>query len=366
MKIAFLGDIGFIGNKNLDNNSDNYEYFKEVREQLLNYDYVIGNLETPFTEAKKIYGVKSAHICTSKENVKLLKYLNVNIVTLANNHIYDYGVEGYELTKKILKENQIEYFGIENKEIFIEKEDNKVALLGYCCYSTNPLGVYNKRKETGINIMDPRFIENRMINNDLNGYLNILNLHMGEEHIHYPNYDHVKMVRKLQKKVNYIMIGHHPHVLQGIEKLDKSYFAYSLGNFCFDDVYTDKSKEPLIKQQLKNRESIIIGLEIKNNEIVSDKIIPIFDDGKKIRLNVDNVLKKVEEYNELLYKDEEIFCKEREGAWKKHILSRKSKRNLEWYFKRLNFKSVRMIIEIKRNCNMYKKYIKEYIKEAEN
>lgn len=65
---------------------------------------------------------KSAHIKTDYSNVDLLKYLNIGIVNLANNHLFDYGVNGYKSTLKILDEKGINYFGIENKQIYLENE----------------------------------------------------------------------------------------------------------------------------------------------------------------------------------------------------------------------------------------------------
>ena len=62
MKIALLGDIGLFGKYTL-NNSDIYDYFREVSNLLKQYDHVIGNLETPFCEENfKTYGSKSAYI----------------------------------------------------------------------------------------------------------------------------------------------------------------------------------------------------------------------------------------------------------------------------------------------------------------
>jgi len=138
VNIALLGDVALYGKYSL-NNKNIYNYFSNVAHELKNYDYVIANLETPFCKSIKPYGRKSAHISTSEENVKLLKYLNINIVNLSNNHIFDYGHEGYNNTKRVLKENGIDYFGIENKQLKVEKDNIKIALSGFCCYSTNGL-----------------------------------------------------------------------------------------------------------------------------------------------------------------------------------------------------------------------------------
>ncbi|PHS68272.1 MAG: hypothetical protein COB12_00005, partial [Flavobacterium sp.] len=265
MKIALLGDIAFFGKFSLKNNNSLFDYFKEVSLLLKSYDLVIGNLETPFVTNQKEYGYKSAYIKSDPINVDLLKYLNINLVNLANNHIYDFGGESYELTKKILEENSISYFGIEDKQIEINYESNKLAIQGYCCYSTNPMGINNQRQK-GINELDYSNVQKSLLENTKKGFFNIIGFHCGQEHVNYPNFDHILLGRKLAELAPYIFYGHHPHVAQGIEKIKNSLLAYSLGNFCFDDVYTKKSEDPLIKQSKNNKESFILELTLENNK----------------------------------------------------------------------------------------------------
>ena len=98
MKLALLGDVALFGCCTTP------EYFKEISDYLSGFDYVVGNLETPFSKKKKTNGAKSAYICAEPSTVSILKQLHINAVTLANNHMFDYGEEGYELTKKLLEE----------------------------------------------------------------------------------------------------------------------------------------------------------------------------------------------------------------------------------------------------------------------
>jgi poly-gamma-glutamate synthesis protein (capsule biosynthesis protein) len=139
MKIALLGDIALFGKMSVNENPKLNDYFAEVSEHLKSFDYVVGNLETPFSISQKINGAKSAYICSDVENVQILKQLHVNAVCLSNNHMFDYGKEGYETTKKLLENNSIEWFGAEGKELKIVNENNKIAFSGFCCYSSNPL-----------------------------------------------------------------------------------------------------------------------------------------------------------------------------------------------------------------------------------
>ena len=81
-----------------------------------------------------------------------------------------------------------------------------------------------------------------------------------------------------------VLHGHHPHVIQGIEEYNSSLIAYSLGNFCMDDIISKSVKGLKVTQEKSNKESFIWSLEIENNIIISHKVIPIVDNGKVYRI----------------------------------------------------------------------------------
>lgn len=361
MKIALLGDIGLFGKYDVNINANVYEYLSDLSKFLCDYDYVIGNFETPFTQKKNSMVCKSAHIKTDFNNVDILKYLNINIVNLANNHLLDYGFSGYKSTLNILEKNYIRYFGIENKQVYLEKE--KVVMSGFCCYSSNASGYYKKNSKYGVNILDGKNFENTIKCNNEKGYLNIVSVHYGDEHIHYPRWEHLKLARKVAIEVPYIFYGHHSHVIQGIEVYGKALLAYSLGNLCFDDVYTKQSSTPKVRQMQKNKESFILSLDIEGNKLKHYETIPIFDNGSKIVVNPNNseILNKINEYSQYLNLNEDVYRQERLYNLKKYLLERKSKRNLEWYVKRLNYNTVGMLIKAKVNQKSYKECLKDYI-----
>jgi len=359
MKIILLGDIAFYGKYSISDNLDIYKYFSKISQFLKKYDYVIGNLETPFSENTKPYGAKSAHIKSDPNNVKLLNFLNINIVNLANNHMYDYGKKGYLLTKKILNKEGIQYFGIENQQLLINKNNNKIALHGYCGYLSNPLGIYNERY--GINALSIPKVEANLKKNSKLGYLNIISVHNGQEHVNYPSYEDIQMARQFSKICPYVYYGHHPHVMQGMEKYNNSLIAYSLGNFCFDDVYTDKSNNPLIKQSENNKTAFMLELEIENSKVINYKTIPIYLGELSLEIDSIDTLNALDAYSKKLNEDKIIYIQKRTNLINKYIESRKSMRNLKWYAKRLKLKYVIMIFRSKYNIYKHKKNITNFL-----
>ncbi len=357
MKIALLGDTAFFGKNSLENNEKAIDYFSDVRKVLLQYDYVIANLETPFGDGRKPYGYKSAYLYSKIQNVELLSYLGISVVNLANNHLFDYGKKSYELTKQILAKNDIGYFGVEEKQIFIEQENNKIALSGYCCYSTNPLGL----GKLGINELDYPIIRDNLVKNEINGFNNILSIHAGTEHINFPSYDHIKLARKLAEIVPYVYYGHHPHVLQGIEKSYDSLIAYSLGNFCFDDVYTNRSNKPLVKQTQNNKSSIILELEYENNKLINHKAIPIFAGDEKMQLGIPDISKNLDTYSLKLDLNEHDYNNMRNELLTSLVKKRIAKRDLKWYLNRLNLRTFFVAKDLYTNKQKYNAKLKQYL-----
>ena len=94
MKIALLGDIALFGCFSVNENKNLKQHLKEISDYLAGFDLVIGNYETPFSVKQKKSGAKSAYICSDVENVEVLKWLHINAVNLANNHVFDCGDEG--------------------------------------------------------------------------------------------------------------------------------------------------------------------------------------------------------------------------------------------------------------------------------
>ena len=356
MRIAFIGDLAFFGKNALENNTKAFEYFAPVTELLNEYDLVIGNLETPFVTNQKPYALKSAHIKSHPKNVELLKFLNVDCVTLANNHIYDFGELSLKLTCNTLDEHGISYIGINDRDFLYEEANNKLAFHAYCCYTTNPIGM-----DKGINVLDIPDVENRMKKYNSSGYLNVLNLHFGQEHVHTPNYYHVEMARRFSKLGPYIMAGHHPHVIQGIEEYEGAYIAYSLGNLCFDDVYSPAVVDPIFTMSEFNKKAIIWEVEVQNNKLISNKPIPVYLGEDELELNRKGVLSELITYSEALQMDKESYIKERSDFLSSFLKSRIKSNNLKWFLTRIRPSTYKRYKAAHKNRRLFSNHVSQHI-----
>lgn len=357
MRIALLGDIALFGCNTVAAGTYRSR-MSSVREVLGGCDYVVGNLETPLTDARRTVGGKSAYIKGSPEDVEVLRWLGVTHVSLANNHMFDYRAKGLGDTISVLDAYGIRWYGANGKAETIEGDDGRVSLRGYCCYSTNGKGMGGKFP--CVNVLDPYAVEADLSADEKVDSYPILSMHWGQEHVHYPNYDHVLLARKLAHVTRLAIHGHHPHVLQGMETMGGSLIAYSLGNFCFDDVYTSKSDKPLVRLSEANRESCVLVLTVERGVLCGHQIVPFnFYDGT-YRLD-EGVGNRLDGFSELLEKDEQAFKAERAAELGRYLDSRKQLRDLNWYIKRMNPESARMIVAATRNAQAYKRLIHGYL-----
>ncbi|MEA4950490.1 MAG: CapA family protein, partial [Petrimonas sp.] len=360
MELAFLGDIALFGCNTTG--SDYKKKFAPVKDILSRYEYVIGNLETPLTDTNKPVGGKSAYLKSSPSNVEILQYLGVTHLSLANNHTFDYRRKGLDDTVKSLDANGIEWYGAYSKSVPIDDGETRVMLHGFCCYSSNGKGL--SEDGNGVNVLNPMKIEQDIENDICKGYYPVLSCHWGQEHVHYANYDHVRLFRTLSDKYDILIHGHHPHVIQGIEKIKNSLCAYSLGNFCFDDVYTKKSDKPLIKLSDDNKQSFILSVEIIGNEIKAFEQIPFTFTDDEYKTDDGCTKGKIDEWNLFLNTDRFEYNQKRREDLNRYLNERKTLRNIKWYIKRLNFESVGIILVNKENQARYNELVLKYINKS--
>lgn len=355
MKVALLGDIGLFGRFNSNSNFDAEHYFSDFINATRDCDVIIGNLETPFSRVYKEFTAKSAVLGADEKCVSILKLLNVDYVNLANNHTGDFGYEGYELTKKVLLENDIKYFGIEGVVNYFEYESNKICLSGFCNMDSNPvyLAGVDGLNGGGVNIADFDDMNKTLLKAENEGYLNILSFHSGLEHINLPGKADICFARYLAEQFNYVLYGHHPHVVQAYEKHKESHLFYSLGNFCFDDVYSKTSKTPLVKMTEENKVGLVPVLTIENNRVINVEHIWTYLGKSKMELlkpEDNSIIKDI--YN-ISLKDLVKTGIRRDKLLSSYINDRKSKRNISWYTKRLRWKYFKLILNAKKNRKLY-------------
>lgn len=232
--------LNAVGDIWLSTNDDTNPFLK-VLPELQNADIVFANLETAITTHTQTK--KKAHpLYISPEKAQHILDAHFSIVNIANNHILDCGSAGYEDTVRFLQTNHILYVGNkknnENYEILTIR-NKKFAFIGYAdVHSSKYINVLNAEKICS-DITEAK---------EKADYV-ILSLHWGTELTDYPSPNQIKMAHQFIDAGVSVILGHHPHVIQGIEMYKKGLIIYSLGNFQFFKIgdYINTQNSEIVK-----------------------------------------------------------------------------------------------------------------------
>jgi poly-gamma-glutamate capsule biosynthesis protein CapA/YwtB (metallophosphatase superfamily)/uncharacterized membrane protein (UPF0127 family) len=241
IKLLFVGDIMMtrsVEEKIKDLNKKFIFPFLNILDYLKTFDYVIANLEGPISDKGTKVGNKYS-FRMKPEVAEALSNTNINVVNLANNHIFDYGKIAFEDTLKNLEKNNIKYFGNSYEPLIIEKEGIKIGFLGFSDFLKH---LEVRENKIGIAVANNNLSEIIKKTKEKVDIL-IVSFHWGEEYKKIANERQTKLAKIAIDSGADLVIGHHPHVIQDIEKYKDKFIFYSLGNFIFDQNF---SKETMI------------------------------------------------------------------------------------------------------------------------
>ena len=215
------------------------------------------------TEGKEKEKAVPLHI--SHEKVKYLKEVNFDVLNLANNHIMDLGIAGFNKTLEVLMKNNLQFIGVSNNKynldyVIIEKQGIKLGFLAYA-----QCGEVFLKESIRINKLELKKITKDIEFIKQKCDFVIVSLHWGIENVFYPSPKQINLAHELIESGATIILGHHPHVIQGIEKYKNGLIAYSLGNFQFGP-YVSNSP---------NNQSFILTIELTKNGLEDYDITPI-------------------------------------------------------------------------------------------
>ncbi|OGZ18707.1 MAG: hypothetical protein A2175_00250 [Candidatus Nealsonbacteria bacterium RBG_13_42_11] len=248
--------------------------FLKIADYLNGADIVFGNLEGPISDqGEKVGSIYSFR--AKPEAIEGLTFAGFNLLSLANNHMFDYGRRALEDTLNRLKEAEIDYVGagFNATETFSavikEVKGIRVAFLAY----TN-LGSENWRswgENSGmawISENDFEKIEEDIKLAKQNSDILIVSLHAGEEYQKTPNQFQTDFSKMAIDAGADMVVGHHPHVIQGSEIYNNGYIFYSLGNFVFDQSFSEETMEgQMVKILIKGKKiKQVVPVNIKINE----------------------------------------------------------------------------------------------------
>jgi len=270
--LGFVGDImldrGMKSSVEKYGNGDYIFAFEKIKDYLNSFDILFGNLEGPISDKGTLSGSIYSFRMEPRSAMSL-KEAGFDILSVANNHMGDWGRVAIEDTFQNLENAGIIFSGGgENKgEAYeiktISKGGTKIAYLSFSEFGKGYLEATDSFAGIAV-ISDEKLksgIERAKSENDIV----IISFHFGIEYKKEPNNYQKSMAHMAIDYGADLVVGHHPHVVETIEKYKDRYIAYSLGNFVFDQHFSKETMEGLVLRATVENKKI--------TDVSSDKIV---------------------------------------------------------------------------------------------
>lgn len=262
LTISLMGDCTLGTDENFDPSTsfnayytlhDETYFFSKVKSILSADDLSIVNFEGTLTASEtredKTFAFKGA-----PEYASILTAGSIEAANLANNHSRDYGASSYTDTQTNLRNAGITTFGNEETAV-IDVKGVKIGLIG----------IYEL--DTHLEVQSQLLQHIAKVQQEGADYI-IVNFHWGNELETTPDSNQTTLAHAAIDAGADLVVGHHPHVMQGIESYKNKTIVYSLGNFCFGgNVYPHDFDTMIFQQSITFNTSKVLTQS-------ADKIIP--------------------------------------------------------------------------------------------
>ncbi len=273
ISFTFVGDIMLdrnVENSVYKNGDGDFSFIFENIDFLRKSDITFGNLEGPVSDKGKDLG----NLYSFRMNPRVilsLKAIGFDVLSVANNHVADWGKDAFLDTLRRLKLSGIISVGGGVSEDdarsikIIEKDGVKVGFIAFS--DVGPKWFEARVDKSGILLAEINILKELVVaGKDKTDYL-VVSFHFGNEYELSPSQRQEELAKAAIDAGADIVVGHHPHVVQKIELYHGGLIAYSLGNFIFDQSFSEETME-----------GAILNVAFKGGEIVS-----VYK--KKVKLN---------------------------------------------------------------------------------
>ncbi len=220
--------------------------FDSTRSLFRHSDISIANLEAPLTHKGSRFENKTFTFKVPPDFIRGIDNAGINVVNLANNHIVDYGCEGLSSTIAVLEDFDVAYCGagaddtLACRATFLERGGIRFAFLGFSF--TYPLDFWAKSDRCGTCHPTEAQMRELIYDCEERADIVVVSFHWGQEKRSTPKSYQIFFARRAIDFGADLVLGHHPHVLQGVEIYRNRLIAYSLGNYIFGSFsYTSRT-----------------------------------------------------------------------------------------------------------------------------
>jgi gamma-polyglutamate biosynthesis protein CapA len=276
LRLCAVGDIGLSGRVSATGSLLGYDtIFKEIAPFLRMANMSFGNLESPLSGEIAPNQLFSAPLI----GAPILRNSGFTLISLANNHVYDYGRAGFVATVNAIRKAGLLPLGVGDNpaaaQALIRTDMNGLRVGWLACGRT-----LVPQMSTGPNYWE--YNEQELLNaverNRGDVDLLIVSIHIGLMYMDYPRPDHKAMAEKLLATGANLILMHHAHVLQGVQTtLQRRLCCYNLGNLVFDWTEGNVKTPVMVREQ---NEGAVFHFVLDRNGVANASAIPIWIDDK--------------------------------------------------------------------------------------
>lgn len=221
--------------------------YKNVWEILKNADLTVANFESPIFESCSPTS-EGMTFCGKNKHIEGLTLAGIDLVSLANNHVDNYGQTGINETTKLLSKSGIKFTGL-NETVYLTIKNIRFAFLGF-----NFLYPFSETETVNQ-------IKNAKENSDIVAVMP----HWGSEYQEIPDAFETNMNKILLENGASLILGNHPHIIQPIAIDNEKLTFFAHGNFIFDQEWSEETKKGFIAKTY-----------IFDGKIIDVEILPIY------------------------------------------------------------------------------------------
>ena len=249
--------------------------FQRVAGLMREADLALGNLESPISSLGTAVKGKEVNFRAAPEVIHGIRNAGIDVLSLGNNHSSDYGADALMETMDILSHNGIAYIGAGANAAAAHRPANltvngiKVSLLGYS-YRFHMV-VEAQQRRSGVAIARGEQIRTDIERAKEWADVVIVSFHWGWEYSDHPDSETRELAHLVVESGADVVVGHHPHVIQGIEIYKGGLICYSLGNFIFD------------QRGERTTRSLMLRCKMEKSGLQQAELLPVIIDTEEFR-----------------------------------------------------------------------------------
>jgi poly-gamma-glutamate synthesis protein (capsule biosynthesis protein) len=288
VRLAAVGDLLLAtGPGNRSSREELEQAFADVRPALGECDIVFGNLECCLPGDGATVPTEP-RVITTPDLASAVGAMGFDVVSLANNHMFDCLEAGFLRMRSLLDGMRVAYFGAGQdleeacRPAVLERNGLRIAFLGAVTAQTGPSRLAGPN-QAGVALLDSACLAEsiRRLRPQVDHV--IVSPHWGEERFLIPSPTQVAQARAWVDAGATMVLGHHPHVLQGLEMHRGCPIIYSLGNFLAAEVHYESGD--VLRWNRTERTGCVLLADLHRGGMANVRQVPTFDDGRAVRID---------------------------------------------------------------------------------